>query len=52
MMTVDPPVVQPSLGQIAFIVGVAAHRNPRPTSVTNNIYKSIPILIMTVVIDD
>jgi len=28
MMTVEPPVVQPSLGQIALIVGVAVHRNP------------------------
>ena len=28
MMTVEPPVVQPSLGQIALIVGVAAHRKP------------------------
>jgi len=29
MMTVVPPVVQPSLGQIALIDGVAAeHKNP------------------------
>jgi len=28
MMTVVPPVVQPSFGQIALIVGVAVHRKP------------------------
>lgn len=34
MITVDPPVVQPSLGHIALIVGVAAHKNP--TTISNN----------------
>ena len=28
MMTVVPPVVQPSLGQMALIVGVAVQRKP------------------------
>lgn len=28
MMTVVPPVVQPSLGHMALMVGVAAHRKP------------------------
>ena len=28
IMTVVPPVVHPSLGQTALIVGVAEHRNP------------------------